>query len=232
MRGSQAHPDLRKRTENPLPWPGLPSWDSNPLRADFWESHKEREEAGATLRKPLPSAVKPTPISMCKQGSDTKQEPCSAATPCSRGCHRVHTLSPTGLDIGSQQEALPGAEKARKETTKKKINRALLQAQLEPSPSHTSARLSQQLPSPLPSQKLLLVHEHRDKQGLWPWHRAQGGSGQPGGGLGLLTLSPATAVGQTPAGIQVDLICHSLSASPVLCSWGISSDRRAGFFPA
>lgn len=144
----------------------------------------------------------------------------------------MHTLSLTGLDIGSQQEALPGAEKARKETTKKKINRALLQAQLEPSPSHTSARLSQQRPSPLPSQKLLLVHEHRDKQGLWPWHRAQGSSGQPGGGLGLLTLSPATAVGQTPAGIQVDLICHSLSASAVLCSWDISSDRRAGFFPA
>lgn len=102
---------------------------------------------------------------MCKQGSDTKQEPCSAASPCSRGCHRVHTLSLTGLDIGSQQEALPGAEKARKETTKKKITRALLQAQLEPSPSHTSARLSQQRPSPLPSQKLLLVHEHRDKAG-------------------------------------------------------------------
>lgn len=61
-------------------------------------------------------------------------------------------------------------------------------------------------------------------------------SGQPGGGSGLLPLSPATAVAQTPAGIQVDLICCSLSGLSSfmlgLHSWGISSDRRALFFPA
>lgn len=43
---------------------------------------------------------------------------------------------------------------------------------------------------------------------------------QPGGDLGLLTLSPATAaatVVRTPAGIQADPICNSLSASLGLC---------------
>lgn len=59
---------------------------------------------------------------------------------------------------------LPGAEKARKEITRKKVNQTLLQAQLEFSLSHTFPRPAQQHPSPSLSNKLPAVHEHVDRQ--------------------------------------------------------------------
>lgn len=165
--GSQAHLGFGKGTEKTLPWLGLYFGGIRPLRAVFWQSHEEREEAGATFRKPPLSAIKINPNKKLKQSRSLV--PLLPST--CRGWHRgARFPSPhlAGLNIttgGSQQETLPGAEKARKEITRKKVNQTLLQAQFEFYLSHTFPRLAQQRPSPLLSNKLLVVQEHVDKQG-------------------------------------------------------------------
>lgn len=63
--GSQAHTDFRRRTENSLARAAFLGFKTP--RANFQENHKEMEEAGTILRKPVLSAVKTTPISTSKQ---------------------------------------------------------------------------------------------------------------------------------------------------------------------